>query len=351
MTRGHLRTIVAATAALATLAIAVQYLVIEPTALAARRTAAESAAREAALAAVVVRAGGAPAGVVRIARVGAFPDSLGGVAPIGGGRVVWVPAPSTAGFVEVLRRRVLLVAVTGALAVCGWALWAGLVRRRHEVRAARSRIETIGMVAHDLRSPLTGIGLAADRLARSDLPAARVAARAAIARECARVAATADDILTVCTASVRDEDDEAVEMLSDVLEDVAARVRSAHGCAVLVEADLDARGTRADRRLVRAVANVAENAARHTPPGTAIRLRAVLHDGDVEVVVEDDGAGFAPGFRPAAFLRGASQGRAGLGLASSRRIVECLGGTLRLGRHGGGGAAVSLRLPTREAAP
>jgi signal transduction histidine kinase len=67
----------------------------------------------------------------------------------------------------------------------------------------------------------------------------------------------------------------------------------------------------------------------------------------LEIVIDDDGEGFAPGFAPAAFRRGAAGGSAGLGLTSARQAVERLGGSLRLGRRAGGGAALSLRVPLR----
>jgi two-component system sensor histidine kinase KdpD len=212
---------------------------------------------------------------------------------------------------------------------------------------ARLQVETIGMVAHDLRSPLTGIALAADRLAGDGVPAARVAARAAIDRECARLLATAEDILSVCCDTAAHSDDDVGESISDVLEDVAARVRDAHGCAVIVDADLATRRLSADRGLARAVANVAENAARHSPPGCAVRFVAAVDDDTIELAIEDGGNGFDPAFRVSPFRRGVRGGRAGLGLASTRMIVERLGGSLRIGDRLGGGASVSLRVPRR----
>lgn len=347
MRRPWLRGAVAVAASLATLLLAVQVLVIEPTVAAADRAAREAAAREAALVATVVRAGGVPIGGAEIRARSERPARSGGLAAVDAGRIVWVPVRPTARVASSLRLRLLGLAACGLLAFAGWALWAGAVRRRDAERVARRQLETVGMVAHDLRGPLTGISLAADRLATASVPAARVAARAAIERECARLLATSDDILSVCCDAADERRHSVEESISDVLEDVASRVRSAHGCTVVVDADLEARRQRADCGLARAVANVAENAARHTPPGCAVRLRAAADDTAVEVVVEDAGEGFEPTFRIAAFCRGLRGGRAGLGLASSRRVVERLGGSLRVGDRLGGGASISLRVPRR----
>ena len=345
--RPWLRGGVAVVASLATLTIAVQVLVLEPTEQAAEQAVRTAAAREAAQAAATLRAGGVPTDGVVLQSRATRPRGGGGIAASGDGRVVWVPQRSTKSFVAALRLRLMLLAVSAAIAVAGWTLWAGVIRRRDEERAARRRVETIGMVAHDLRSPLTGITLAADRLARADIPAGRVAARAAIDRECERLVAIADDILAVCCDSTAGLTDGAEESLSDVLEDIAARVRTTHRCPVVVDADLEARRLRTDRRLARAVANVVENAARHSPPGHAVRLRAAAAGETIDLVIEDAGEGFAPTFEVAAYRRGLGGGRAGLGLASSHRILERLGGSLHIGDRLGGGAMVSLRLPRR----
>ena len=346
--RRRVRALVGIVAALATIAVAVQMLVLEPIDRSARAAARSAAAREAALAAAIVRQGGAAPVGARIVPKGIEPVRAGGVGSAGDGRIVWVPVASTAEFAGDVRRRVALVAGIAVLAVTGWALWAGLVRRREAERDTRRQLEIVAMVAHDLRSPLTGIGLAADRLTRTELPAARAAARAAIDRECARLAGVADDILSISTLAVGSTS--TTDALSNVLEDVARRVRAETGRELTVEVDASARVAPADVRVARVVANLAENAARHSPAGRPVRLRATVVDGAAEVVVEDDGSGFAPSFAISAFARGEDGGRAGLGLASSRRIVEVLGGTLRIGRAAAGGAVVSLRVPPPGAA-
>lgn len=349
MTRSLVRGGAAAVAAVATLTIAVQFLVVEPVGTAADRAARVAAAREAAVLAELVRHGGAVRGSARVASAASgLPRTGGGIGLVGDGRVVWVPAASTTSAAAMLRGRLFLLAGSAVAAVGGWGLWAGIVRRRGADRAARRRLEIVGMVAHDLRGPLSGITLAADRLAATDLPAAQAAARAAIGRECGRLQVIADDILSVCCDVDEVADRRGEELLTDVLEDVAARVRGAYDHAVVVHAGPDVRHLKAHRGLARAVANAAENAARHSPPGQPVHLRAVADGGAVEVLVEDAGPGFAPDFGIAAFRRGVDGGRAGLGLSSSRRMIERLGGSLGLGARAGGGAAVSLRVPRRD---
>jgi signal transduction histidine kinase len=95
--------------------------------------------------------------------------------------------------------------------------------------------------------------------------------------------------------------------------------------------------------------NVILNAIRHTldkPPRIAI-TRAPANEGEVHVVIEDNGPGFPPDvlarFRE---LRGARPAtlRAGFGLVISHRAAQRLGATMEL-RNSESGARVHLRLP------
>ena len=347
MTRGHLRALAAVVAALATLVVAVQFLVIEPTVAAAQRSATAGAAREAALAAALGDQGlPLPAGA-EAAPAGTPPPAGVGVAATADGRVVWVQPSADGGLAVALRGRMALVTAAGVLTVMGWMLWAGLGRRRERGREARRRIETVGMVVHDLRGPLTGIALAAERLRRDCPPPVRERACAAIDRECGRLGGIVDDLLTLCTERAATSPERAPDSVADVLDDVAERLRTREGCTVVVEADPLLRGLPADGQLTRAVGNVAENAARHA--AERVRICARRSAEGLEIVIDDDGEGFAPGFAPTAFHRGVAGGSAGLGLTSARRAVERLGGSLRLGHRTGGGAAISLRVPLRGA--
>ena len=81
------------------------------------------------------------------------------------------------------------------------------------------------------------------------------------------------------------------------------------------------------------------NVFAHTAEGTGFRVAVVARSGGGGVlVVEDRGAGFNA---PSPEVRGKSgAGSTGLGLDIVRRTAEASGGTMRLGRPTGGGAAV-----------
>ena len=212
-------------------------------------------------------------------------------------------------FAELLRWRLAAAAGAASLGIVGWCLWAGAMRRR----AAHRRIAVVGMVAHDIRGPVTGIGLVAAHLAPGP-------ARAAIERECARLAALADDLLGACVDADR-VNPASDEPLCHLLEDVARRVEGATGRGVTVRVDPPLRDALADRSLARAIGNVAENAARHARrQPVAITARRV--DDVIEIEVADDGDGFDDGFVVRPFRPGRGPGRAGLGLASAARIAR-----------------------------
>ncbi len=106
-------------------------------------------------------------------------------------------------------------------------------------------------------------------------------------------------------------------------------------------------------RLGRAVNNLLDNAARHSPPGGTVEVQ-VDHRG---VAVRDHGEGIPEQDLPHVFdrfFRGANtrgkQG-SGLGLAIVRQVAEQHGGSVSAANAPDGGAIFTLSLPTTTAAP
>jgi signal transduction histidine kinase len=103
-------------------------------------------------------------------------------------------------------------------------------------------------------------------------------------------------------------------------------------------------------RLEQALGNLVDNALRHGD-GT-VTLTARSQNGNIELSVEDEGAGFPPEFRDRAFERFAradvarSRGGAGLGLAIVQAILRAHGGSAEVTQRAGRpGARVVLQLP------
>ena len=97
--------------------------------------------------------------------------------------------------------------------------------------------------------------------------------------------------------------------------------------------------------------NLLENAARHSPAGGTIRVRARERDGWIEVAVSDEGPGIdaanrARIFEP--FTRGQGSSSSGVGLTICRAIVEAHGGTIAVQETDDAGARFVFTLPVHR---
>jgi signal transduction histidine kinase len=108
-------------------------------------------------------------------------------------------------------------------------------------------------------------------------------------------------------------------------------------------------------RLHQVVANLLENAARHSPSGGEVLVSVTPWQRAVQVRVADQGPGIPEPERERvfeAFYRRDDSGRgSGLGLAISRAIVLAHGGRIWIEGSASGGAAVVFELPMAEPTP
>lgn len=144
--------------------------------------------------------------------------------------------------------------------------------------------------------------------------------------------------------------------VTDLLSEAAARwQRTADAKGVSIELDLRAPGSvTADAELLRRlVDDLLDNAVRHAPPGSAVRVQAGRSRTGLDIEVVDQGPGVALELRPRLFSRfgraaGARTGAGtgvGLGLALSATIARAHGGWLELVDRDSPGAAFRLHLP------
>ncbi len=103
--------------------------------------------------------------------------------------------------------------------------------------------------------------------------------------------------------------------------------------------------------LARSLENLLENAAVHGPSGGRVEISMKVVDGQVEIAISDEGAGFPPGTEEAAFERfwraeeAAGRSGSGIGLAIVKATAERHGGRVRAS-----GSTVTLTLPIAPAA-
>ncbi len=106
--------------------------------------------------------------------------------------------------------------------------------------------------------------------------------------------------------------------------------------------------------LKRVVLNLVDNALRHTPEGTPVRIALSIRDGVACLEIADRGPGMAPGQSSRMFERfrkGTATGGAGLGLALVQEIVLRHGGRVTLLRNPQGGTIASVLLPLAPPSP
>jgi two-component system OmpR family sensor kinase len=121
-----------------------------------------------------------------------------------------------------------------------------------------------------------------------------------------------------------------------------------------VHCDLPPAPARGDAdRLDQVITNLLANAIYYNREGGEVRVTTRTVDGFAELTVSDTGPGLAEEDLPHVFerfyradkSRARAEGRAGLGLAICKAIVEAHGGTISAGSAPGAGAAFTFRLP------
>ena len=223
-------------------------------------------------------------------------------------------------------------------------------RAERAVRERRER-EFVANAAHEMRTPLTAIIGAVQALQAGavGIPEERERFMSHLGREAARLARLSDSLLVLAQIDGTRPLPRAPVSVLEVLEDVAADLAVAPGVEVVVEGDAELVVTTNQGLVERVVANVAENAAKHTTAGR-VTLSA-RRDGDAAVVeVRDTGPGLDAATIERAFDRFYRAGERsadgfGLGLAIARQAAAAVGGSIALTSAPGSGTVARLVLP------
>ena len=213
----------------------------------------------------------------------------------------------------------------------------------------RERRELIATVSHELRTPLTAVTALLENLADGVVPADATHLGEAL-EQAQRLGALVADLLQLSRleAGVVDLDRQPVDLRA-IVNDCIAQVLSSGRTAsydVAVPADLTVDADPA--RLRQLLVNALDNAGRHSPPDSPVRITAGAKARGWWLDVADTGPGVVPADRERVFERFGTDGAGGtgLGLAVARWVAQLHGGTLRfLDPPGGTGARLRLDLP------
>jgi Signal transduction histidine kinase len=221
----------------------------------------------------------------------------------------------------------------------------------------RRRLQLVGDVAHELRTPLATLDGYLEGLQDGVVEAAPET-WSLLRRETGRLNRLVDDLSQLWRAEARQLPLTMETIDSSTLAaDVIAQFRSQAGSRSLtITADLP-RGltVHADRdRLAQVLGNYLSNAIRYSPDGSDIAVNARQGDGVVTIAVRDQGPGFTPEQRDHVFerfyridpSRSRALGGSGIGLAIVRALVDAMGGRAWAESDGPGtGSTFMVSLP------
>jgi len=226
--------------------------------------------------------------------------------------------------------------------------------------ANRRQNEFLAMLAHELRNPLSPIGMAASLLDRMPdaTPQLHKLSRV-IGRQVDHMAKLLDDLLDAARISsgkitlstqplvLADVLQQAVETMQPSIQERRQSLQlELPPESVMVEGD--------QVRLTQVFTNLLANASKYTGDGGRLRLSARAQDGQVAVAIADNGNGIAPEIIPYIFdlftqgprSLARSEGGLGVGLNVVRNLVNMHAGSVTAESAGAGqGSCFTVRLP------
>jgi histidine kinase len=222
----------------------------------------------------------------------------------------------------------------------------------------RRRLQLVGDVAHELRTPLATLdgyleGLQ-DGVVEGGEPTWEL-----LRLETARLSHLVDDLQQLWRAEARQlplapTRVDVAPMLEAVRERFASTAR-AHGSELRLSVPTGELAVQADpERLTQVVDNLVSNALRYSPEGAPVALQATTSDDDVVIAVTDQGAGLSAEQQERVFerfyrvdpSRARALGGSGIGLAIARALTEAMGGRIWAESEGPGhGSRFCIALP------
>jgi two-component system sensor histidine kinase KdpD len=227
---------------------------------------------------------------------------------------------------------------------------AELTRRSEELKAA-----LLASLAHDLRTPLTAIKVAASNLKATWLKEhEREGQSDVILAETERLTRLFQNVLEMARIDAGAVTSEArwthpSELLAAAREQVEHAVTQ-HRLEIAIGEDVP---VRLDPRLTAgALAHLIENAAQYSPPGSAIHITTTLAGQELAIRVRDHGPGLAASDLPRVFDRffrgtasSANGSGTGMGLSIARGLLAAEHARVWAENATGGGAAFTIAVP------
>lgn len=225
------------------------------------------------------------------------------------------------------------------------------------------RRDFVANVSHELKSPVTAIGLLAEAvLEAADSPETVTAFTRRMQRETARLGTLITETIALSAIQGGGLHEVHLVQIDDVISDavdratvtatssgITIRVEGASGAAVMGDRTL----------LVTAIGNLVDNAVHYSEGGSEVTVTQVVRRGIVDIAVADKGIGIAPRDQRRVFerffradpARSRATGGTGLGLAIVKHVAANHRGSIRLASKLGVGSTFTLRLPLAGTVP
>ncbi len=228
----------------------------------------------------------------------------------------------------------------------------------------RARANLVATLSHELKTPLTSIGLSTALLERRQTQMGTEEQKlvAAVSEDVGRIRHLADDLLDLArgadgSIAIRNAELDLSRLVKSVAESFT--MQAEHKRIVLeVERPNRAATMRGDPiKLSWVVSNLIANALRYTPEGGAIHLTLDDATDALCLRIRDTGPGIPYEIKDRLFERfaqwnvnGSERGSAGLGLSIVKEIVEAHGGRIFVETAMGEGTCFTIKLRIRQEA-
>lgn len=220
----------------------------------------------------------------------------------------------------------------------------------------KSRIELIGSVAHELRTPLAALQGYSEAIADGMMPPEEAAR--SIAREVRAMGRLVEDLSLVSrveagSVAIHPETLSPHTVLGEARERLASAFAE-KGLGFELDIAENLPNLRADpERLHQVISNLLSNALRYTSEGGRVVLGANLEGNEIRIFVRDTGRGIAPEHHERIFerfyrvdpARSRKEGGTGVGLTVAKGLVEAMGGKMGLESAPGSGSLFWFSLP------
>jgi two-component system CheB/CheR fusion protein len=228
--------------------------------------------------------------------------------------------------------------------------------------AVQDRERFLAMLSHELRNPISAV-VSASHLLKSDRANQEVfeSAVSVIQRQSSHIGRLLDDLLDVSRMTqnkleLRKTD---IDLRNVIIEAVEATRPSVTQHSQSFELDVGSSGLPVfgdKNRLQQVIENVIGNAVKYSPRDSRIKLTARISQGQVNVIIVDEGEGIAASmlghifepFRQLSRTHDQQDGGMGVGLSLVKFIVEGHEGSVIAASDGiGKGSQFTIRLPLR----